>query len=174
MPLDISKALRSPGESFSFIHEEVLPPQDIVGETVTFDNPVLMEGEFCLVEGKLRLNGRLSTIAHAPCANCLNPAKYPVLVDFDEMFTQHDKFTQVDDYLDETDRLAYDGPQLELHQLVLTLAVLELPIRFLCQEDCKGLLTVTRIDDKYAGQKELPSEHPFSALQQLLTKDQEV
>lgn len=174
MPLDISKALRSPGESFSFIHEEVLPPQDIVGETVTFDNPVLMEGEFCLVEGKLRLNGRLSTIAHATCANCLNPAKYPVLVDFDEMFTQHDKFTQVDDYLDETDRLAYDGPQLELHQLVLTLAVLELPIRFLCQEDCKGLLTVTRIDDKYAGQKELPSEHPFSALQQLLTKDQEV
>jgi uncharacterized protein len=174
VPLDISRAMRSPGESFTFIHKEVLPPQDVVGQTVTFDNPVTMEGEFCLVEDRLRLSGRLSTVANAPCANCLSPAKYPVLVDFDEMFMQHDKFTKVDDYLDETDRLAYDGSQLDIHQLALTLAVLELPIRFLCQEDCKGLLTVTRIDDKHAGQKELPIEHPFSALQQLLTKDQEV
>ncbi len=174
MPLDISRALRSPGESFPFIHEEALPPQDIAGQTVTFDNPVVMEGEFCLADGRLRLSGRLTTAANAPCANCLSPAKYPVLVDFDEIFLQHDKFTKVDDYLDETDRLAYDGPQLELHQLALTLAVLELPIRFLCQEDCKGLMTAARIDDKHAGQKELPNEHPFSALQQLLTKDQEV
>ena len=174
MPLDISRALRSPGESFPFTHEEVLQPQDIVGQTVTFDNPVLMEGEFTLADGTLRLQGKLSTVAHADCVNCLNPAAYPVQVDFDEVFAPADKFAKVEDYLDETDRLAYDGPQLELHQLAMTLAVLELPIRFLCKEDCKGLMTVTRIDDKHAGQKELPREHPFSALQQLLTKDEEV
>lgn len=174
MALDISRALRSPGESFPFRHEEALPPQEVLGDTVTFDDPVVMEGEFTLNEGRLRLRGWLSTVAHAACANCLAPARYPIRVRFDEVFERRDRAAKAEDVLDEPDRLAYDGPQLELHHLALTLAVLELPIRFLCQEDCRGLQNVTRMEDPTAGQKELPSEHPFSALQQLLNKDQEV
>ncbi len=175
MALDISRALRSPGESFPFRHEEALPPQEVLGDTVTFDSPVVMEGQFVLSDERLRLWGRLSTVAHAACANCLADASCPIRVDFDEVFEKLDRKAANDPMdLDDSDRLAYDGPQLELHHLALTLALLELPIRFLCQEDCKGLQNVTRIEDPNAGQKELPSEHPFSALQQLLNKDQEV
>ncbi|MHC1785987.1 MAG: DUF177 domain-containing protein [Christensenellales bacterium] len=174
MALDISRALRCPGESFPFRHEESLAPQEVLGDTVSFDVPVLLTGTFTLDQERLRLKGVLTASARATCANCLGPALYPVRVDFDEIFEKFDRFAKVEDILDETDRLAYDGPQLELHQLALTLVLLEMPLRFLCREDCKGLQTVARIHDTLADQKELPSEHPFSVLQQWLNKDQEV
>ena len=79
------------------------------------------------------------------------------------------------DDLDQTDRLAYDGPQLAVDQLALTLVVLELPMRFLCKEECEGLPGITQMNrEADADQDELTTQHPFSALQQLLNKDQEV
>ena len=60
-----------------------------------------------------------------------------------------------------------------LAQLALTLAVLELPMRFECA-DCSAQAGDDADETTRACQKETPMEHPFSALQQLLTKDQEV
>ena len=46
--LDVSRAMRTPGEAFSFVHHEHIPPQDICGETVSFDEPVVLEGHFSM------------------------------------------------------------------------------------------------------------------------------
>ena len=58
----------------------------------------------------------------------------------------------------------------------LTLTLLDLPIRFECGDDCPVLTRLHAEDDEttHACQKDMPDQHPFSALQQLLTKDQEV
>ena len=57
-----------------------------------------------------------------------------------------------------------------------TLAVLALPMRFECGESCPALARLQPDDSQptHACQKDMPDQHPFSALQQLLTKDQEV
>ncbi|NLC33533.1 MAG: DUF177 domain-containing protein [Clostridiales bacterium] len=175
MAIDISKALRSPEERFPFTYELSLPAQDILGEMVHFD-PVKMEGDFYMAEGKLYLQGQLTTVAHSRCSKCLNPADYPVNIDFHEVFyNARDKNLDEEFLPDDLDRFAYDGPQLAVDHLALTLVVLDLPIRFLCQEDCKGIEGAT---EYYLGtdtdQNELKMQRPFSALQQLLNKDQEV
>lgn len=173
--LDITDALRRPGETFSFTHAECIEPQDIMGEIVTFD-PVRMEGSCTLNDGKLHLKGRLATIAHGTCAKCLDAAHYPVNLSFHEIFSRKGESDEEEaDDLDQTDRLAYDGPQLAVDQLALTLVVLELPMRFLCKEECEGLPGITQMNrEADADQDELTTQHPFSALQQLLNKDQEV
>jgi len=56
----------------------------------------------------------------------------------------------------------------------LTLTLLELPIRFECEPECEVMKQARQDNESHACQKELPDQHPFSALQQLLTKDQEV
>ena len=174
MTLDISKALRNPGEYFPFDLSVSIPAQDILGDTVTFDDPVQMSGTMCLTEGRLRLKGTLTATARAECAKCLAPAAHPVQVRFDEIFTrQGEKREDEQEELDDEDRLAYDGPQLAVDQLAMTLAVLDLPIRFLCREDCEGI-HLPQTDPEHAAEKEVPAAHPFSALQQLLNKDQEV
>lgn len=175
MAINISKALRSPEERFPFIHELTIPAQDILGEMVHFD-PVKMEGTFYMAEGKLYLQGNLSTVAHSRCSKCLNPADYSVDIDFHEEFTNaRDKYTDDEFLPDDLDRFAYEGSQLAVDHLALTLVVLDLPIRFLCQEDCKGIEGFTEYNrESDADQNELKTQHPFSALQQLLNKDQEV
>ena len=48
-------------------------------------------------------------------------------------------------------------------------------MRFLCKEECEGLPGITQMNrEADADQDELTTQHPFSALQQLLNKDQEV
>ena len=175
MSLDISRALRDPGEHFPYLYTLSIPPQDILGEPVYFD-PVKMEGIFYLAESKLHLQGNLSTVAHSRCSKCLNPAEYPVDIEFHEIFTHARERYDTDEYLpDDIDRLAYEGSQLAVDQLALTLAVLELPLNFLCAEDCKGLSGIAGYNrEADADQEELKTQHPFSALQQLLNKDQEV
>ena len=64
MELDVSKGFLKPAEAFPFEAEVVLPPQEVNGETVSFD-PVAMQGTYTVYDGKVRLEGELETAAHA-------------------------------------------------------------------------------------------------------------
>ncbi len=181
MLLDVSRAIRSKGEEFPFFHRDEIPPQEIFGDTVTFD-PVVMSGFFCLEDKMLRLRGVLETAAHGKCAACLAPVTLPVRVEFDESFYHMDRreaLAERERASDaaralEEERLAFEGSGVELSHLALTLAVLELPMRMLCDPPCGSMKALSEEQPSHACQKELPDQHPFSALQQLLTKDQEV
>ncbi len=171
MLLDVSSALREPGKEFAFIHPENIPPQDILGETVTFENPVRMDGVFSMTDDTLYIKGKLTAALTTRCANCLEPVADTLVVPFDEVFTHVDNRAGMED----EEQLSFQGSKVELGHLALTLAVLELPMRFLCREDCEGLLPENQHNQQAnACQEELDQEHPFAALQQLLTKDQEV
>ena len=161
MFLDVSIALKHPGEPYAFRVEQEIAPQEIGGETITFD-PAVLEEEQVTVEGELR------TVAHAMCANCLAPAQAEVRVPFRETFLR-------DADPEDDEQYAYSGSAIGFEKLAMSLAVLNLPMRFLCKEDCQGLLKQYGGDiETTARQKELQKEHPFAALQQLLTKDEEV
>ena len=174
--LDISRALRAPGEEIPFSHRDAIPPQEVFGETVTFDD-VLLSGHFSFAGDSLYIRGVLTATANGCCAGCLQPVAYPIEVEFDEIFAQQSKYPQVEENPeDEDERLMFEGSKVELSHLALTLAVLELPMRFMCGEDCPALDAMQPDDEPHthACQKDMPDQHPFSALQQLLTKDQEV
>ena len=164
MRLDVIQALRNPGQEFPFQVEQAIAPRDVSGESVVFD-AALMKGVFSATEdGRVTLEGLLTTVAHARCANCLSPASADVEAEFRETF-YHDGQPEDDD------RFAYEGSAVELERLAMFTAMLELPMRFLCREDCPGLGEFAG-KDVYtrSSQEELPGQHPFAALQQLLTE----
>ena len=173
--LDISRALRVPGEEIPFLHRDAIPPQEIFGETVEFSD-VLLSGYFSSVDESLRIWGTLRAVAHGHCAGCLKPVDYQVEVPFDETFIRQSRYPQKEETLEEEEEWMYEGSKVELSHLAMTLAVLDLPIRFECGDDCPALSALESEDDfeSHACQKDMPDQHPFSALQQLLTKDQEV
>ncbi len=176
MLLDVSRALRAPGEEIPFAHNDCIPPQDIFGEEITFTD-VLLEGHFSMMGENLHITGHLTTVAHGLCAGCLQPVALPLDVAFDEIFTRIGRFPQQENTPDDEDdeRLEFEGSKVDLAHLALTLAVLELPMRFTCGEACPALSNMQPDNQTtHACQKDMPDQHPFSALQQLLTKDQEV
>ncbi len=168
MKLNVSEALRNPGQEYAFHGEQAIAPVDIGGETVVFDTAVLQGAFFADDDGGVTVDGKLTTVAHAQCANCLEPASADIEASFRETFVRGG-----DPNDDEI--FAYEGYQVEFDKLAMSYAVMALPIRFLCKEDCEGLGETIAVDSDYNScQKELPGQHPFAALQQLLTKDEEV
>lgn len=174
MMLDISPALRLPGVEIPFEHLETLPEQDILGEMVRFPDPAKVTGTFTLADETLFIKARLQAVAHASCARCLSPVEHLVDVPLEESFRRvkpGDEDTE--DPWEE--QLVYTGNRVELGLLVLSLTLLDLPIRFLCSDSCRG--TPDSAGDAGSpdtNEMTLNGAHPFSALNQLLTKDQEV
>ena len=130
MELDVIKALLAPGAEFPFSASISLPPQDVSGETVTFDT-VTLSGQYSALDNTVRLEGELTTVVHAACALCMQPAEIPVAIPFDEMFRKG-----INELEDEA--FVYEGSRVPLTQMTLTLIMLNLPMRFLCREGCKG------------------------------------
>ena len=172
MFMDISQALRAPGEQIPFLHRDMIAPQAIFSETVTFDD-VLLQGTYTMFGTSLHIRGELKTAAHAHCAACLKEVAFPVNVQVDEVFTRvedHPKAPVSEDEDDTEEELIFRGSQVELGHLLMTLVLLELPIRFLCSDSCSA--RPQENDETYACQKD-SDQNPFSALQQLLEKEQE-
>ena len=164
MNLDISKGFVSPLAHLPFTAQVSLPPQDVGGEAITFD-PVQLEGTYVVADDTVTLEGTLSTTAHATCALCLGPASAPVQVDFRETFRK-------DANEEEDECFLYEGKNLPLDHLTLTLVMLNLPMRFLCSEQCSaGAEYLGDVED--APQPEPEEEgtyRPFEGLKDLLEK----
>lgn len=172
MMLDITAAFRAQGEALPFVHMEQLPDADILGEVVTFPEPAVIKGTFSLMDDTLDIKGKLTVKAQAVCARCLSPVSHTVSVKFHESFLRLDQRDTVEEDPWE-EKLVFSGHRVDLSDLAASLAVLELPMRFLCKQSCEGIQTSQTGEDP-ATQEDTPDDtHPFGALRQLYTKLQE-
>ena len=163
MELDVSKGFLKPAEAFPFEAEVVLPPQEVNGETVSFD-PVALQGTYTVYDCTVKLEGELETVAHARCALCMQPADFPVHVKFSEDFRK-----DADEMEDEFFR--FEGKKVPLDHMTLTLVVLELPMRFECREGCPGseeLQAWNENNPVSSNDAGASTQHPFEALRSLL------
>lgn len=171
MNLDVTKAFVRPMEDFPFETEVVLGAQDINGDQVTFD-PVRMSGVFSMIDDVVTLEGTLHTVAHAPCALCMEPASAPVDVEFRETFRK-------DADEEEDGCFRYDSKLLSLEHMTLTLVLLNMPMRFQCYHDCTGGAGLTAWDEEKTvwaeeeGGENQGTYRPFEGLADLLDNNQE-
>ena len=163
MELDVSGALSHPGEELPFEGLQAIADQEIFGATVRIDD-CRVEGKYMADDvGNISVKGRLSTTAHAPCAKCLKDASARIENDFDETFIRNgDK--------EDDEIFSYEGHLVPLGKLVMSYAVMALPIRFLCREDCPGF----EYADPEAAPVEPGIQYPFAGLRELLDQQEEV
>ena len=86
MKLDVADALSHPGQEYLFSGTQAIADQEISGDIVRLDD---CQTEGCFMadeEGNIAVKGKLRTVAHAPCANCLEEATAEVENDSDEVF----------------------------------------------------------------------------------------
>ncbi|MFH1512170.1 MAG: DUF177 domain-containing protein [Bacillota bacterium] len=166
MELDVTQALLKPGEAFPFEATVSVPPQVVDGERVTFGD-VRLTGTYWAMDGAVMLKGSLSSTAHAPCAMCLQKADFPMELDFLETFRKDAVET-------EDEAFAYEGSAVTLDHLSLTLLMLNLPMRFLCEENCRGSKALQAYGTISKSSCTEDTQRPFEALKQLLKEDEEV
>jgi len=163
MKLDVSEALAHPGQEYPFSGSQAIADQVIMGDTVHLDD-CEVEGTYLTDDdGNVSVKGKLRTVAHAPCANCLADASAEIENEFDETFRRNGD-------MEDDEIFAYEGHEISLDKLVMSYAVMALPIRFLCREDCPGF----EYRDPDVAPAEPGIQYPFAGLQQLLENNEEV
>ena len=166
MKLDVLHVLRNPGTEYAFSAEQTMAPQDVSGSEVSFD-PVQLTGVLMAADdGSVTMDGRLTTVAHAQCANCLAPASSVVEGEFRETFI-------FEGDPEDDEHFAYQGSALDLEKITLSYVLLNLPMRFKCPVECRadGELKAWNEAEKIWAEEETENEgtyRPFEQLKQMM------
>lgn len=88
-------------------------------------------------EGLLIVNGEVIATAIIECSRCLNSVRYPLRSGFMQVYSETGEGADV---------LPIRGDEVDLTVPVKESVLLELPIKVLCKEDCKGICPVCGSD----------------------------
>lgn len=89
----------------------------------------------------LYLEGNIRTVVEMECSRCLDAARLPIDVPFKYVLAPMQKDHQEEKELnpEDLDFIFYEDDLIDLDPLVIEQIILQIPMRILCREDCKGL-----------------------------------
>ena len=166
--LDVSRSLKSPGQIFPFEAEVEIEPLEVLSDPVHFVD-VHAEGEYlCTGDNRISLKAEVRAQADTRCARCLEPIRVPVSAAVDAIYDR-----QPDP--EDPDLYSFEASTVELTDAVRDALLLELPMRNLCSEDCKGLCPVCGINlnkSTCTCQEGAEVVNPFSALKNIVLNEE--
>ena len=133
MRIDLSAPLRDSGQSYPFSADLELEPIVYLDDPVAFSN-VHAEGVLIGAGESVEMRATVSADVTSRCALCLEEAKALLAAETVDRFSRTPNEDE-DEYL-------IEGYSADLTKPVLDALLLEMPMRFLCRPDCKGLCPV--------------------------------
>lgn len=135
MHIDITNIKNSKGESIKFsLIEDFNILNAHLGE-LEFKSPVLLSGSISNTNDKLLLEGNIKTQIQLYCSRCNKPVIKDIDLDVKELFSE--KNNNFDD-----DIWVFSGDIIELNPIIISNIALNIPMKVLCKEDCKGLCPI--------------------------------
>ena len=181
MILDLSSALKHPGQSFPFSVEGNIEDVGLNGDEVKIQNPVKIEGTIMYTGTNFFVKGFFEAEYTTSCALCFKPVKGNVECEFNEEYA-------LDEDIAHPDRYTYVGRNIDITKMVTDNICLNVPMKHLCQEECLGLcpkcgknLNDGECDcDVNVGKSEIQEdvvknkkENPFAVLENLFSDEDE-
>lgn len=168
--LDVTNALKNPGQMLRFERVLELEEMEVLNDPVRFEN-VTVSGEFFGAgESKVSVRGEVSATVVSRCAKCLEPVEMSLTAQVDALFVHEPDPEDPDLY-------TYESSKVDLTDAVRDALLLEMPYRFLCSEDCKGLCSNCGVNLNLGTctcQEGLNVTNPFSALKAIVQNNEEV
>ena len=168
MRLDISELLK---KKISEIHFDQTFTMDILEReefVIKLKSPIIIKGRVVNEGDIVEVNGNFSVSIEVECSRCLEEFEHLIHVDFEEYFSksinEHDDYYQI-----------LDG-DLILDEMVMDNIILSMPVRFICNEECKGLCHTCGVNlNKVDCDCEMGTVNPkFAALKDLFKQNEEV
>lgn len=108
-------------------------------QSVRFDNeelkvsePLKFQGEVKSYDDIVNIKGKITGTLELECSRCLKNFSFPVDTDMDDEFTNNSN--QEDDSI-----ILVEGDILDITEIIVNNVISTLPIKNLCDENCKGL-----------------------------------
>lgn len=132
MKVNISDIVKTDGASLDIEFKEYIPDLNSGEFDFIFENPVEFKGQLMSLGGVIKLNGCLKADYKANCYRCLQNVHKDMELTIEENFVESEKNTDNDVY-------TYEGNYLTLDKPLKDNILLNLPMKQICSEDCKGL-----------------------------------
>lgn len=166
--LDVSYLVKgSPGthKEFEFVFPQLSLPEDLLLVDIQGKINVSVTEDGVVAEGKIQALTELS------CSRCLEPYWQPVTIEFTEIFSAHPIDYAENDLGEQP--LPADG-SIDLTPIFRDYALLDIPIRQVCQVDCKGLCPTcgVNLNEKDCGHVQEHIDPRMEGLRALLDKNE--
>ena len=115
-------------------------------------------------------DGKLIALTQLSCSRCLEDYWQPIKINFTEIFSSRSREEEVDDLGEQL--LPSDG-SIDLSPILRDYASLDIPIRQICREDCKGFCPTCgqNLNEKDCGHRQESFDPRMEALRNLLDKE---
>ena len=132
LKIDVHEILRENGAHIELDLSERLEDLDMSDTGCDFDSPVAFKGMISNVKGILKLTGRLKLDYTAKCYRCLKEVKCSMDIGIEENFVKSETEKDDESYL-------YEGDYIEIDKPLKDNILLELPMKHVCEEECRGI-----------------------------------
>jgi len=131
MKVDVSDILLINGASrkFSFVGE---PPVRVPSDGCAIDGDISVTGTVTNNKGILHLDASLEAVCKSECYRCLKEVRSTLRLKIEEDFVNRADAEQTDMY-------PFEGKVLDIGKAVNDNIILNLPMKHLCSDQCKGL-----------------------------------
>ncbi|MGE5674995.1 MAG: YceD family protein [Mycobacterium leprae] len=141
MQVDIADLKLEAGRHKTVPVQVAVDSVEMGGQIFHFPDPFTGEAEIWNAGDRLLVQAKLRGEVVAECSRCLSPFRLPLKVAFDEEFVEgNPEDERVAEEGDEDRTLSYyQGDAIDLSDSLRENVLLELPMKPLCSEECKGL-----------------------------------
>jgi len=166
--LKVLNALKNPGQEYPFTADAQIEEMEVFGDPVLFTD-VAVEGVFTGMGETVSIEATATAKVTSRCARCLEEVSMPITAEI------HAEFTREPDPED-PDQYCFEASELELTEAIKDALLLELPMRFVCSEDCKGLCSQcgTNLNTGTCSCQKEDIMNPFAALRSIVENNEEV
>jgi len=134
--INVEDILKEVGASKSFQGDITLKDIKWQGESLRFRKPLLVTGSITNTGSILILNTNIRGTVILQCVLCLEDYEHNLDFSFDARLVRSSSDNT--DNMD-VDAFIFKGYEINLHDIIWEFLLLEIPIRKICKENCKGL-----------------------------------
>lgn len=129
----------------------VYQPEELnpIDEWVNLSQPANVSGKIRLSGNEVFVSGHVETRAQLECDRCLKPVQLPVSADFALEYipgAEYESGSTAALSEEEMSVSVFDGESIDVDEIVKEQILLAVPVRTLCQADCKGICPECGID----------------------------
>ncbi|NPV25858.1 MAG: DUF177 domain-containing protein [Firmicutes bacterium] len=143
MKINVAALKNNPGYSLEQTFQEEYPDFDLGGEQVQFKQPVKVKVKLTSIGKVLLLKGSIESLLAFKCSCCLKPITHDIQTIFEEECCHVEDLDELglnqgDEGLEDR-YLIYEGDVIDLQPIVMENIIWSLPMKPVCQVDCRGL-----------------------------------
>ena len=165
MKINISDLLQQKVEVTAFDFYADKEDLDREGFKISLKNKARITGEAHYDGEIVSISGRIVGVMAATCSRCLKGYDYSIDVGFDEKFSKEEQ--------EDEDVYPVINYEIDLKDLVIDQIILSMPLKMLCNENCKGMCPKCgcNLNDKSCSCDRNIVDPRFAALKDLFKDD---